>query len=76
MRTFITLFLCLFFGFSQAQDWSFFPKDSLRCYTVDASGQLMGIDFRDHDSSDGQSIISLDSFANFIKVSMIIIKES
>jgi hypothetical protein len=68
MKTIITLFLCFFFGLVQAQDWSFFPKDSLRCYTVNEYGQLMGIDFRDHDSVDGQSILRLDSFANFIKV--------
>jgi hypothetical protein len=51
---------------TQAQDWSFFPKDSLRCYTINDYGRLMGIDFRDHFASENDSIIHLDSFGKFI----------
>ena len=68
MKTIITLFLCFFLGMVQAQDWSFFPKDSLRCYTVNDYGQLMGIDFRDHFASENDSIIHLDSFGQFIEL--------
>lgn len=68
MKTIITLFLCFFFGLVQAQDWSFFPKDSLRCYTVNERGQLMGIDFRDHFAFEKDSIIHLDSFGEFIEL--------
>lgn len=68
MKTFVTLFLCLLFYCSHGQNWDFFPKDSLRCYTTDKYGHLMGIDFRDHDSISGNSVVHLDSFGNFIEL--------
>lgn len=68
MRSIITLFLCFPFLVSLSQNWDYFPKDSLRCYTVDDYGRLMGIDFRDHSKSAGNDIIHLDSFGNFIPI--------
>lgn len=72
MRVIITLFLCFPFLFSAAQNWEYFPKDSLRCYTVDDYGSLMGIDFRDHSRYGVNEIIHLDSFGNFIPIDTVI----
>ena len=68
MRTlvvFLTSILCLS-GF--AQNWDFFPLDSLRCYTVNQQNRLMGIDVRDHENYKNDVSIYLDSFSNFTEI--------
>lgn len=65
MKSIITLFLCFFFGVLQAQDWSFFPKDSLRCYAPNDDYSLSGLSYRAHTTGSGKTTIKLDSFSHY-----------
>jgi hypothetical protein len=54
---------------SSAQNWQFFPLDSMRGLTdssaLSIGGHLRGMDYRTHEKIGSKTIIHLDSFSNY-----------
>jgi hypothetical protein len=56
----VTLLSALVCGASFAQNWAYFPENTLRCYYIDGEESLEGIRFNEYSGHD--RVMNLDSF--------------